>query len=182
MASRKVQSQMQINVSFVGETTKLFKNLEQSLSKLNLSSTLTKQLETELTKGFKDTFANLNKMAGGLSKSGLNSRQYTSFFTDINNKIKESTKIFASLKKNIIDVYNSKENKEATKGLEEYKKQLIEIKKLSAQQKSAKTWQEKAITKLKDETGIDYNISKRSLSSIASRKAEKKDLTSGQQS
>ena len=46
---------MQIDVAFVGNTTKLIKDLEQGFSKLNLSSNLTKQIEADLGKGFKDT-------------------------------------------------------------------------------------------------------------------------------
>ena len=56
MTNKKVQAQMQINVSFVGNSTKLVKNLEQNFSKLNLSSGLTKQLEADLNKSFKDIY------------------------------------------------------------------------------------------------------------------------------
>ena len=180
MASRKVQAQMQIDVSFVGNTTKLFKDLEQSLSKLNLSSNLTKQLEADLTKGFKDTFANLGKMTEGLTKTGLNAKQYTAFFNTKNAKVVESTKIFATLRKSLTNVYNSKENKQAVKDLESYKKQLIEINKIISAQKGAQTRQNTAISKMKEETGIDYNVSKRTLSGIASRQADKKELTKSQ--
>ena len=44
MASKKIQSQMQIDISFVGNSTKLVKSLEQSFNKLDLSSSLTKQI------------------------------------------------------------------------------------------------------------------------------------------
>ena len=80
MTNKKVQAQMQINVSFVGNSTKLVKNLEQNFSKLNLSSGLTKQLEADLNKSFKDIYANLGKMTERLSKKGLSSKQYEDFF------------------------------------------------------------------------------------------------------
>lgn len=181
MASKKIQAQMQIDVSFIGNTTKLVKDLEKSFKQLNLSSTLTKQIEADLNKGFKDTFANLGKMAEGLSKPGLSAKQYTAFFDSINNKVEESTKIFGTLKKRITDAFNSEENKKALKDIEKYKKQLTELNKLASTQKGATTRSETAIRKMREETGIDYNISKRTLSSIASRKADKKDLTKNQQ-
>ena len=180
MASKKVQAQMQIDISFVGNTTKLVKDLEKSLSQLNLSSNLTKQIEADLNKGFKDTFANLGKMAEGLSKPGLSAKQYTAFFDSINNKVEESTKIFGTLKKKITDAFNSEENKKALKDIEKYKKQLTELNKLMTAQKGASTRTDTAIRKMREETGIDYNISKRTLGAIAGRKADKKDLTKTQ--
>ena len=180
MANKRIQSQMQIDISFIGDSTKLIKNLEKSFSKLDLSSTLTKQIETDLTKGFKDTFSNLSKMAEGLGKKGLSAKQYTRFFDAINDKVEESTKIFGTLKKSISDAYNSAENKQALKDLEKYKKQLIELNKLASAQKGASTRRDTAIRKMKEETGIDYNISKRTLGAIAGRKADKKDLTKNQ--
>lgn len=181
MASKKIQAQMQIDVSFIGNTTKLVKDLEQSFSKLNLSSTLTKQIETDLNRGFKDTFANLGKMIEGLSKPGLSAKQYTSFFDSINKRVEDSTKIFGTLKKSLTDAFNSKENKQALKDIEKYKKQLAELNKLASTQKGATTRQNTAINKMREETGIDYNISKRMISNIAGRKANKQDLTKTQQ-
>ena len=181
MTNKKVQAQMQIDVSFVGNTTKLIKDLEHSFSKLNLSSNLTKQLEYDLNKGFKDTFSNLGKMAEGLSKPGLSSKQYTTFFDNINKKIEDSTKVFGTLKKSLTDVFNSTENKQFLKDIEKYKKDLIELNKLASSQKAAATRQNTAINKMKEETGIDYNVSRRTLTSIANRKADKKGLTKNQQ-
>ena len=181
MASKKIQAQMQIDVSFIGNTTKLIKDLEQSFSKLNLSSTLTKQIETDLNKGFKDTFANLGKMIEGLSKPGLSTKQYTSFFDSINKKVEDSTKVFGTLKKSLTDTFNSKENKQALKDIEKYKKQLAELNKLASAQKGAATRQNTAINKMREETGIDYNISKRMITNIAGRKANKQELTKTQQ-
>lgn len=181
MATKKVQAQMQIDVAFVGNTTKLIKDLEQGFSKLNLSSNLTKQIEADLGKGFKDTLVNLNKMAEGLSKKGLSSKQYTDFFNSINSKVEDTTKIFSTLKKSLDNVFQSKDNKEALKVLDGYKKQLEEINKLATSQKAAQTRQNTAITKMRDESGIDYNISKRMLTNIQSRKSNKQDLTKTQQ-
>lgn len=181
MSSKKVTAEMQLNVSFVGNATKLFKDLEKGLSQLNLSSTLTKPLETSLNKSFKDTFNNLEKMASGLSKKGLSPKQYDAFFNTMNNRIEESTRIFDNLKESMKGVFNSQENKEAIKNLAEYKKQLAEIQKLASGQKGARTRQATAAQKMKDELGIDFGISEKSIKAIAGRKADKKSLTPGQQ-
>ena len=94
MNNKKIQSQMQINVSFVGDATKMLKALEKNVSNLNLSSTLTKGLETNLNKTFQSLYSNLDKMKEGLSKKGLSAKQYTDFFEGVNKKVGESTKLF----------------------------------------------------------------------------------------
>ena len=58
MNNKKIQSQMQINVSFVGDATKMLKTLEKNVSNLNLSSALTKGLETNLNKTFQSLYSN----------------------------------------------------------------------------------------------------------------------------
>ena len=180
MNNKKVQAQMQIDVSFIGNTTKLVKDLQTATKGLNLSSTLTKQFETEMNRSFKETLGNLSKLTEGLGKKGFSAKQYTDFFNNINLRIQESTKFIGNMKTNLQAVFKSKENKEAIKELELYKKQLEEINKLVAAQKGSQTRRATAIQKLMDETGIDYNISKRTLGAIANRKADKKDLTKTQ--
>ena len=181
MNNKKIQSQMQINVSFVGDATKMLKTLEKNVSNLNLSSALTKGLETNLNKTFQSLYSNLDKMKEGLSKKGLSVKQYTDFFEGVNKKVGESTKLFGTLKDSLQAVFSSDENKKAIKDLEDYKKQLIEINKLVTAQKGAETRKNTAIQKMLEETGIDYNLQKRSLNAIASRKADKKTLTKSQQ-
>ena len=180
MNNKKVQAQMQIDVSFIGNTTKLVKDLQTATKGLNLSSTLTKQFETEMNRSFKETLGNLSKLTEGLGKKGFSAKQYTDFFNNINLRIQESTKFIGNMKTNLQAVFKSKENKEAIKELELYKKQLEEINKLVAAQKGSQTRRATAIQKLMDETGVDYNISKRTLGAIANRKADKKDLTKTQ--
>lgn len=180
MNNKKVQAQMQIDVSFIGNTTKLVKDLQTATKGLNLSSTLTKQFETDMNRSFKETLGNLSKLTEGLGKKGFSAKQYTDFFNNINLRIQESTKFIGSMKTNLQALFKSKENKEATKELESYKKQLEEINKLVAAQKGSQTRKATAIQKLMDETGVDYNISKRTLVGIAYRKADKKDLTKTQ--
>ena len=171
---------MQIDVSFVSDASKLVKSLQEATQRLDLSSPLTKQFETEMTKSFKDTLANMSKLEEGLSKKGLNSKAYTDFFNNMNLKIQESTKFLGSMKSGLQDIFSSKENKQAIKDLEDYKKQLQEINKLVASQKGAETRRNTAINKMREETGINYDISKRTISQIAARKADKKDLTKAQ--
>jgi len=181
MNNKKVQAQMQIDVSFVSDASKLVKSLQDATQKLDLSSPLAKQFETEMTKGFKDTLANMSKLEEGLSKKGLSQKTYTEFFNGMNLKIQESTKFLGSMKSGLQDIFNSKENKQALKDLESYKKQLQEINKLVASQKGAETRRSTAVSKMREETGINYEISKRTISQIAARKADKKDLTKSQQ-
>lgn len=181
MNNKKIQSQMQINVSFIGDATKMLKTLEKEVSNLNLSSALTKGLETNLNKTFQSLYSNLDKMNEGLSRKGLSAKQYTDFFEGVNKKVGESTRLFGTLKDSLQAVFSSDENKKAIKDLEDYKKQLIEINKLVTAQKAAETRKSTAIQKMREETGIDYNLQKRSLNAIASRKADKKTLTKSQQ-
>lgn len=181
MNNKKIQAQMQIDVSFIGNTTKLVKDLQTATKGLNLSSTLTKQFETDMNRSFKETLGNLSKLTEGLGKKGFSAKQYTDFFNNINLKIQESTKFIGNMKTNLQTIFKSQENKQAIKELEAYKKQLEEINKLASAQKGSQTRRTTAIQKMKEETGIDYNISKRTLSSIANRRANNQDLTKTQQ-
>ena len=181
MSAKKTNTNLQINVSFVGDTTKLVKDLQTNLKSLKLDSPLTKDFKNNMSQGFKEVFTNLNKMSEGLSKKGLNTKQYTDYFNNMNLKIKESVKFVSTLKTELQDIFNSQENKEALKDLEKYRKQLQEINKLSTAQKGAQTRKDTAIQKLYNETGIDYNISKRMLSNIANKKASRQKFTKTQE-
>lgn len=180
MNNKKVQAQMQIDVSFIGNTTKLVKELQSSFKSLDLSSNLTKQFEVGVSKGFKDLLSNLDKMSEGLSKKGLSTKQYTNFFDTMNTKIQESTKFLGGLKDKLTDIYSSEENKKAIKDLENYKKKLEEINKLASAQKASTTRRSTAIKKMEDETGVQYGISKRMLANVNARKQNKQDLTANQ--
>ena len=179
--SRKTKPELQIDVTFVSDATKLVKDLQSATKGLKLNSPLTKEFESNLNRSFKDTIGNLNKMAEGLSKQGLNSKQYTEFFNNMNLRIRESTKFIGGLKESLQSVFKSQENKDAIKQLETYKKQLEEVNKLLTAQKGAETRRDTAIQKMKDETGLDYNLSKRMISSIGGRKANKQAFTKSQQ-
>lgn len=181
MNNKKIQAHMQLNVSFVSDTAKMIKDLQTSLKSLDFSSGFTKQIKTNLDKSFKDTFANLDKMADGLSKKGLNPKQYMDFFTAINAKIEESTHFFGKLKQGFQDVYNSKENQEAIKNLEQLKKKLEEVNKVVTNQKKLQTRQQTAKDKIKTLTGYDYDSIKGELKKLQNRKATGKELTPGQE-
>lgn len=181
MANKKVQAQMQINVSFVGDTTKLVKQLENSTKNLQLDAGFSKQISANLTKGFKEVYANLDKMVEGLSKKGLSSKQYTAFFTSMNDNLKQSIGFTKNLKTELSEIYNSEENKKALKDLEKYKKELEAIQKLASNQKAAQTRRDTATKKMREETGIDYNISKRTITNIAARTANRQGLTKNQE-
>lgn len=181
MNNKKVQAQMQIDVSFIGNTTKLVKELQSSFKNLDLTSNLTKQFESGINKGFKDLLSNLDKMSEGLGKKGLSTKQYTNFFDTMNTKIQESTKFLGGLKDRLTDIYNSEENKKAIKDLENYRKKLEEINRLASAQKGATTRQNTAIKKMEDETGVMYGISKRSITNIYNRKQNNQPLTKSQQ-
>ena len=99
MSSKKVQAQLQIDVSFIADTTKLVKSLENSTKGLNLGSTFTKQISTELSKGFKEVYSDLDRMTEGLSKKGLSPKQYTDFFNVMHARLKDSIKFTDNLKK-----------------------------------------------------------------------------------
>lgn len=181
MSNKKIQAQMQIDVTFLGDTTKLVKQLEDSTKKLNLSSDFGKQLGTSLTKSFKEVYSIIDKMSEGLSKKGLSSKQYTSFFESMNERLKDSLKFTKELKTNIQEAFDNPKNKQGLKDLEKLRKELEEINKLNASLKGAQTRQNTAITKMKEDTGIDYNLSKRMINSIAGRKANNQSLTKNQQ-
>lgn len=181
MSNKKVQAQMQINVSFLSDTKQLVKQLEDSTRSLKLDSSFGRQLSSSLDKSFKDVYSNLDRMIEGLSKKGLSSKQYTSFFNGMNDRLKDSLKFTKDLKSNIQNMFNNPENKQGLKDLEKFRKELEEINKLNSSLKGAQTRQATAINKMKEETGIDYNISKRMVSSIAGRKANNQDLTKNQQ-
>ena len=181
MNNKKIQAQMQIDVSFVGKTTNLVKDLQSGIKSLDLSSALTKNIGSNLNKSFKDIYANLDRMSEGLSKKGLSPKQYSIFFDTINAKVNETAQIFGNLKKTLSDVYNSEENKKAIKDLTTLKKELEGINKVVTNQKKLQTRQGTAKTKIKDLTGYDYDAIKGELRKIINRQGTGKDLTSGQE-
>lgn len=181
MSNKRLQAQMQIDVSFLSDTTKLVKQLEDSTKSLKLDSEFGKQFSSSLTKSFKDVYANIEKMSEGLSKKGLSSKQYASFFEDMNNRLKDSLKFTKELKTGIQGVFDNPENKQGLKNLEKFRKELEQINKLNASLKAAQTRQNTAVNKMKEDTGIDYNLSKRMINSISVRRSNNQALTKNQQ-
>ena len=181
MSNKRLQAQMQIDVSFLSDTTKLVKQLEDSTKSLKLNSEFGKQFSSSLTKSFKDVYANIEKMSEGLSKKGLSSKQYASFFEDMNNRLKDSLKFTKELKTGIQGVFDNPENKQGLKDLEKFRKELEQINKLNISLKAAQTRQNTAVNKMKEDTGIDYNLSKRMINSISVRRSNNQALTKNQQ-
>ena len=70
MTNKKIQAQMQVDVSFLANTTDLVKQLENATRSLKLDSGFGKQIGTSLDKSFREVYTNLNKMTEGLSKKG----------------------------------------------------------------------------------------------------------------
>lgn len=182
MANNKAKAQIQIDVSFVTNATKLVKDLQGGLKGLNLSSVLTKDLATGLNQGFKTLIGDLNKMGEGLSKKGLNPKQYQDFFNQMNTKILQSTGFITRLGKELDNIYDSDANKQAIKSLDDYGKKLEELKKISIEYNKTNTRQGTAAKKMFDETGVDYNVSKHTIRKIYNQRKEgKTNLTKGQQ-
>lgn len=181
MNNKRIQANMQVDVSFLANTTQLVKQLESDVGKLNLNSTLGNKFNTTLEKGFKTIYSDLSKMTEGLSKKGLSTKQYTQFFNSMHDKLVESIKFTQTLKDDFQSIFNSPENKKALKDLDNLKKKLEEINKLASSQKGASTRRQTAIQKLKDETGIDYETNKDILNRIAGRQATKQGMTRAQQ-
>lgn len=179
--NKKIQAQMQIDVTFLSDTTKLVKQLEDSTKNLKLNSDFGKQLGVSLNKSFKEVYSTIEKMTEGLSKKGLSSKQYSSFFTEMNEHLKTSLKFTKELKSNVQAVFDNPENKQGLKDLERYRKELEEINKLSSSLKGAQTRQNTATNKMKEDTGIDYNLSKRMINSISVRRSNNQQLTKNQQ-
>lgn len=181
MNNKKIQANMQIDISFIGNTSKLVKQLESEVGRLNLSSTIGSKLTTSLEKSFKEVYSNLDKMAEGLSKKGLSPKQYTAFFSGMHEKLQTSIKFTQTLKDDLQNLFNSAENKKALKDLDDFKTKLEAINKLASSQKGATTRQQTTMNKLKDETGLDYGVSRQMLQAIAKRRANKMAPTKAQQ-
>ena len=182
MANNKINAQMQIDVSFVGKTTELVKSLQKDIKSLDFGSTLLKDFESNLKKGFKETLGNLDKLSEGLGKGGLSPKQYTDFFNAMKLKILDSTRAFGNLKTGLEAAFKSDANKQAIKQLEDYKKKIEEINSLLSKQKSASTRAQTSKNKLKD-LGIDLDNSytNRMLKDILDRRASgNKTLTPSQ--
>ena len=181
MNNKKIQANMQIDISFIGNTSKLVKQLESEVGRLNLNSTIGSKLTTGLEKSFKEVYSNLDKMAEGLSKKGLSPKQYTAFFSGMHEKLQTSIKFTQTLKDDLQNLFNSAENKKALKDLDEFKNKLEAINKLASGQKGAATRQQTTMNKMKEETGLDYNVSKQMLQAISKRRANKMAPTKAQQ-
>ena len=181
MNKRKVQAQMELDISFIGNTTKLVKQLQDIPKNLNLGTGLGKSFESGIEKSIKDTIANLNKLGEGLSKKGLSTKQYETFFNKMNLKIQDSSRILTTMKTDLQKAFSSSVNQDMLKDLEKYKKQLEEVNKLIGLQKAAQTRAGTSANKMKEETGLSYDVAGGMLKAIRNRRANKQDLTKNQQ-
>ena len=181
MNKRKVQAQMELDISFIGNTTKLVKQLQDIPKNLNLGTGLGKSFESGIEKSIKDTIANLNKLGEGLGKKGLSTKQYETFFNKMNLKIQDSSRILTTMKADLQKAFSSSVNQDMLKDLEKYKKQLEEVNKLIGLQKAAQTRAGTSVNKMKEETGLSYDVAGGMLKAIRNRKANKQDLTKNQQ-
>ena len=180
MNNKKIQAQMQINVSFLAQPTELVKQLQTAVNQLKLSSNFGKTLGTELSKGIKEGLGDINKLTTNLSKKGLSTKEYNQSFDQLLNKMEQMSTMTQSVRKNILDFYNSLENKEGLKTLQELEKTLEKVQKLSTKSKANQTRKDNTIQKMLDETGIDYNVSRRTLMEISKRRKNGQDLTNKQ--
>lgn len=178
MNNKKIQAQMQINVSFMGNTTNLLKQLQDATKSLKLDSSLYKPLTDGLTKGFKEAFDIVNQMSTGLSKKGLSPKQYDDFFNEMHAKLKDSVRFINDLKKNLTEAFNSPANKQGLKDLKELRAQLEAIQKLSTKKKAATTRKNTAIETFENELGLDYNLVSDKLTKIRNKTANKVKLRS----
>jgi len=183
MKNKKLQASMEIDVSFVGKTADLVKSLEADVSKVDLSSKLLKGTEQNVKRAFKEIYSDLDKMAGTLSKRGLNTKQYTQIFDTLNTRIKQNLGEIENLGSAIKNAFDSDANKQAIKDLKTYKKQLEEINKLMAAQKGAETRANTAKSKIKTETGLDVDskTTSRMLNEIQDRLSNNLKPTKNQQ-
>ena len=159
MNNKKIQAQMQIDVSFLSKGLSLTKDIQSQLDKVKFTGPLTKHFTDDLSKQFKAIETNYNKMISGLSKKGLNSKQYTAIFEEGNLAIRKNIESIRDVGKAIKEAYNSKEQKDLLKGLEAQKQLLQDIKKLQSSMKQSNAAGARATGKLKDEFGLDFGNS-----------------------
>ena len=169
--SKNYKANLELNVGFVTDAKKLVKNLETDLKQMDLTSSLAKPMQTNLTKSFKEVYSTLDKMGESLGKKGFNSKQYTTLFTSFNTQISGAIKNFEGLDKEMSKVFNSQENKAAIKDLEKYKDILKEISAILSKQQASSTRANTSKNKLA-ELGIDLDnkYTNKVIKSIVERK------------
>ena len=179
MATKKSKAQIEIDVNFVGNTQKLYKQIEDVTKKLNLDSGITKNLSTSLEKSFKSGYDNMQKMISGLSQKGLKPNQYTELFNKINGKLQDSNFEILQIKKNLDSIFNSKGNQANLKALTDYQKQLKLLQKQVTSFKKQQTYKQNSKTKIKDSFNLDYENKevRAMLNKIKDTKEAKKNLT-----
>lgn len=182
MNNKKIQANMQINVGFIADTTKLVKQVETDMKQINLGSSLADNISTSLDKNFRDIGTNLEKMMTSIGKRGLSLKQYQNFFNTFNDNVQRSVKNVKGLADELTKIYNSKENQEYLNNLKEQQKTLEKIEKLGSKARAATT---RANTNVKkaSEYGIDLNNSAttKMLDEIIARRGNNQGLTPGQQ-
>ena len=157
MNNKRIQANMQLNISFLAKPEQLIKQMASISKQINLNSAFGKPVTDALTKGFKDALDTVNKMSQGLSKKGLNPKEYTQLFSELNNKLEESLNFTRELKKTLTDAFKSTENKQGLRDLEKYRDILKQINEIGSKQKGSSTRKQSRINQLQEEFGLDYN-------------------------
>lgn len=184
MANNKTNIKMQIDVSFVSNASKMIKELEQTFTKSSIGSTIGKSFTDDITKNFKNLDSLFTKMQEGLMKPGLNAKQYTDFFDNINSKIKDSVKYFEELKTSAKDLFDSPKNQRGLDQIKELEKIQSKITArgsgIGTKMRYASTRQSTIREDILKDYGIDYNISKRELTETYKRYKSGSNFTPNQ--
>lgn len=178
MNNKKIQAQMQIDVSFLSKGLTLTKDIQSQLDRIKLTG-INKQFSDDITKHLKSIESSYNKMIAGLSKKGLTSKQYSQIFEEGSLAIKKNIDSIKEVGKAIKDSYNSKEQKEWLKGLEAEKGLLQDIKRIRSEMKKDTTRSGTTAKKIKDEFGLDINNKEayKVIQGIANKKGANLSLT-----
>ena len=174
MNNKKVQANMQINVSFLADSQKLVKELNNIPNQLHLSNKITEQLGRGFNTTIQNLSANLNKMLDGLSKPGLNAKQYTSIFDNFSLRIQDNIKDISTFGEKLERAYSGVANKKARDDLRKYEKDLQRIKELISSTKGAETRSSTSKNKFKEEFGIDFDAARSYIESYKKSKAATK--------
>ena len=174
MNNKKAQANMQINVSFLANTQKLAKELNEIPNQLHLDNKITEQLGKGLNTSLQSLTTNLNKLFDGLSKPGLSAKQYTAIFDNTKLKIQDNIKDITTFGDRLEQAYRGMANTKARSELKKLEQDLQRIKDLMTNTKSANTWANNAKEDFKGNFGIDFDAARSYIESYRkSKKATK---------
>ena len=174
MSNKKTQANMQINVSFLANTQKLVKELNEIPNQLHLDNKITDQLGKGLNTSLQSLTTNLNKLFDGLSKPGLSAKQYTAIFDNTKLKIQDNIKDITTFGVRLEQAYKGMANTKARAELKKLEQDLQRIKDLMTESKSANTWASNAKEDFKTKFGIDFDAARSYIESYRkSKKATK---------